>query len=306
MDERSLVPVPVMFSMHGWNPRTQLLKDWLAEQLRRTYALLANADDYGRAAAIIAAGKVAVVLDGLDDMPEALRPIALRAIGEQATFRIVVLSRTAQMIAAVAEDHLENVVAIELQDVESSAAANYLSAVALDPPPPEWDELIQRIRCGQGTPLAKALNSPLMLSLARDYRRKDDTRQLLDFCDSQNSLANAADRIAFYLLDRVIPVAYARKPGEPSPRYDAETAQNALRRIAIQMNKKGTRDLEWWRISDWLPPIYYFLTVALLVGGVAGALAGVAVAATIGASGGLVAGAISAVLFANAAIFGTS
>jgi hypothetical protein len=52
------------------------------------------------AAGLLAAGKVAVILDGLDEIPGQLRPVALRALSQQATFRVVVLTRSAEMAAA--------------------------------------------------------------------------------------------------------------------------------------------------------------------------------------------------------------
>ncbi len=38
---RPEVPVPVMFTLHGWDPGTQRAQDWLAERLRQTYPLFA-------------------------------------------------------------------------------------------------------------------------------------------------------------------------------------------------------------------------------------------------------------------------
>ena len=39
---RSEVPVPVMFTLHGWDPGTQRARDWLAERLWQAYPLFAG------------------------------------------------------------------------------------------------------------------------------------------------------------------------------------------------------------------------------------------------------------------------
>ena len=41
-------------------------------------------------------GRIAVILDGLDEIPEDLRPAVLRALSQQATFRLVLLTRSAR------------------------------------------------------------------------------------------------------------------------------------------------------------------------------------------------------------------
>jgi hypothetical protein len=79
------VPVPVMFTLHGWDPKRQQVQDWLATRLSQTYSLLTGRVGVVKAAGLLAAGKVAVILDGLDEIPEQLRPVALRALSQQAT-----------------------------------------------------------------------------------------------------------------------------------------------------------------------------------------------------------------------------
>jgi hypothetical protein len=64
----------------------------------------------------------------------------------------------------------------------------------------------------------------------------------------------------------------------PPPPYDLETARQALTMIAIRMNVGGTRDLNWWQISEWAPRtprISVSAGVAALLGGLtAGSWAG--------------------------------
>ena len=183
-DDRPLVPVPVIFSMHGWDPATQLVQDWLAERLQKSYPPTGQ-PERGKAkiAALMAAGKIAVILDGLDEIPEAVRSLALSALSQQATFRLVVLSRTSQMAAAVAEGLLDAAVAVELQSVDPVSAAEYLTRAQLAPLSPGWRALTDRLRADPDSLVAHALSNPLTVTLVRDTCRSDnDVRKLIEFC----------------------------------------------------------------------------------------------------------------------------
>jgi hypothetical protein len=292
------VPVPVLFTAQDWDPRRQRIADWLVSRLQLAYPMFAGKTGAAAAAALVGAGKVAVILDGLDEIAKQLRPAALRALSQQATFRLVVLSRTAEMAsAATRHGVLADAAAIELSVIDPATAADYLERVQLAPPPEGWRDLIDRIRSAPGSPLAKALDSPLTLTLVRDtYRAGDDARELLKLCDSDRrhvSSGQAAEQITGHLLDRVLPAAYAHRLGEPAPRYDLATAQRALAKIAARMNQDGTRDLQWWRLPEWAPTAPRVIITGLggaLVGGLVGALVGGLVGALGDALGGALVG----------------
>lgn len=280
--DRRLVPVPVLFTLHGWDPRTQPFRDWLAAGVQRTYPALAGRNGAARAAALLAAGKISVILDGLDEMAEDLRPVALRSLSQQAAVRLVLLTRSAEMAAAAACGLLDGAAAIELQDITPAAAASYLTRVQVAPPPRGWGELTERLRRDPGSPLARALSSPLTLTLVRDtYRSADDAGELLEFCDAAGH-GGSPGGIVDKLLDRVLPAAYAPRPGQPPPRYDLATAQGALGYIAARMNQDGSRDLQWWRIAAWAPAAPRRILTGLACGLMFGPVVGLAVGLTQG------------------------
>jgi hypothetical protein len=262
--ERRHIPVPVLFTAHGWDPVNQRVQDWLSLQLQRTYPFFSNKVGARNAAALIATGKIAVILDGLDEIPEETRPVALQALSQQAMFRIVVLTRSAEMVTAVSQQSLlEGAVAVELQDIDPTTAADYLTYTQPDPPPEGWRELINRLRQEPMSPLARALISPLMLTLVcNTYRAGDNAGELLGLRDADGHPASSGD-IVDHLLDRVLPAAYAQRPGNPPPRYYVQTAQNAFQKIAERMNEDGTRDLLWSRIPSWTPGEFHILKVYL-------------------------------------------
>jgi Zn-dependent protease with chaperone function len=263
---RPRVPVPVMFTLQGWNPAAQRVQDWLAERLWQTYPLFAGKRGAGAARGMLAGGRIAVILDGLDEVPEELRPTVLRALSQQAAFRLVLLSRSAEMADASARDMLQGAAAVELQDIDAGTGAEYLTRTQLDPPPQGWHELISQLRQEPCSPLAQALDNPLMLTLLHDtYRATDNAGELLGLHDANGRLASSDD-ITDHLLDRVLPAAYAPQPGEPAPRYDLATAERALRRIAARMNNKGVRDLQWWNVPDWVDAAPRVIVTWLIAG----------------------------------------
>jgi transcriptional regulator with XRE-family HTH domain len=182
---RPQVPVPVMFTLHGWDPSTQRARDWLAGRLRQTYPLFAGKQGARIARGMLDEGRIAVILDGLDEIPENLRPTMLQALSQQATFRLVLLTRSAEMADAAARALLQGAAAIELQDIDPGIAADYLIRTQLDPPPQDWQELTTRLREQPGSPLAQTLNNPLMLTLVRDTYRAGITSASSSACATQ-------------------------------------------------------------------------------------------------------------------------
>ena len=105
--DRLQVPVPVMFTLHGWDPGTQRARDWLAESLCQAYPLFAGRQGAQAAREMLDEGRIAVLLDGLDEISETLRPTVLRALSREANFRLVLLTRTAEMADAAAQALLQ-------------------------------------------------------------------------------------------------------------------------------------------------------------------------------------------------------
>ena len=121
------------------------------------------------------------------------------------------------------------------------------------------------MRQAPGSPLAKALSNPLTLTLIRDTYRDADVGELLGFCDAAGDGLSRED-VEDYLLDRVLPTAYAARPGETPPRYELQLAQHALSYVAMRMTQDGARDLAWWRIPAWTPPVSRIILGGLVAG----------------------------------------
>jgi hypothetical protein len=252
-EERARVPVPVLVTPWNWDPSAEPFTEWLAARLARDYALL-RAPEYGEDAALrlIETGHLAVILDGLDEMPEALRSVAVRALDEQATFRLVVLSRSEDLVVAVSGvHHLRGAAALELMPIEAEQEADYLTSCKVDPLPAQWKQLVDYLRGDSDGVLAQALNTPLTLTLVRDtYGRGEGIDEPSDIYNSRVSGVKAIEE---RLLDQVLTAAYAQHPGRAIPPFTVGQARRWLGQLARRMNEEGTRDLTWWQIPRWAP-----------------------------------------------------
>jgi hypothetical protein len=179
-------------------------------------------------------------------MNEVLRPAALQALSD-APFRVVVLTRSPEMIQATRHTWLIGAVAIELQPVTGPEGADYLQRARTGPPPSDWPMLLTRLREHPDSLLARGLSTPLAITLLRDtYYTGDDLDELLD--DTRYSTAKHIKR---YLITRILPAAYTPRPGRPPPLCSEAQACQALTFLAQRMNQDHTRDLAWWHIPRW-------------------------------------------------------
>ncbi|MGH3933118.1 MAG: hypothetical protein ACRDTF_24445 [Pseudonocardiaceae bacterium] len=256
---RARIPVPVLLTAHGWDPTTTSVQDWLVGRLAETYPLFQRHGGPADAAALAAAAdQVTLLLDGLDEMDKALRSAALQALGD-APFRVVVLTRSKEMVQATSDRWLVGAVAVHLHDVTVADAADYLHRACTGPPPSGWSDLLAHLRSHPKGVLARGLSTPLTLTLLRDTYQPGDVSELLDPTRHRTS----AD-VEHHLIARILPAAYTPRPGRPAPRYTEQQARHTLTFIARQLGTN--RDLAWWHIPRWAPAIPRVLATGLAFG----------------------------------------
>jgi hypothetical protein len=266
--DRPRVPVPVLFTVHGWDPTTRSVQDWLTDQLVATYPIFQYRGGRDEAVTLVATGAVALFLDGLDEMDLAWRPVALQALND-APFRVVLLTRSQEMVQAASGTWLAGAVAVHLDNVTGPDGADYLRRARSGPEPMGWTQLFTHLREDPDSALARGLSTPLALTLLRDtYRPGDDVSDLLD-----NTKQHTVVDLEQHLIARVLPDAYNPRPGRPIPRYSLIQAKQILTFVAKQMNEHHTRDLAWWQIPRWAPTTPRILA-SMLAGGLLGGLLG--------------------------------
>jgi hypothetical protein len=120
-EQRRRTPVPVWLTLGGWNPATTPLHAWARNTLNRDHPYL-RAAEHGPDAAgrLLRVGRVALFLDGLDEMSEDARGRALDRLREEAAgLWAVITSRTGQYREAIAAGQLDNAAVIELRPVRA-------------------------------------------------------------------------------------------------------------------------------------------------------------------------------------------
>ncbi|MEO3775452.1 hypothetical protein ABGB16_01090 [Micromonospora sp. B11E3] len=273
---RPAVPVPVLLNAKSWEPGRQSLHSWIAERLAADYRFL-RAPKYGPdvAARLVRDRRIALFLDGFDELAAESQALALEALDDQADCRLMLFTRSEEYAQAVRGARLHGAAALELRPVPAVVAADYLARWQVAELPAPWRRFVQLLRSAPDSPLARALNSPLTVTLVRDtFPDPADLEELL-----------APDRFATptevedHLLDMVLPVAYRRRPGQPSGPYDLPHASRWLTALATAMSRHDG-EFAWWRVHHRVPARVRVISTMLLGGLVAGATAAVIAALT--------------------------
>ncbi|MBV9023378.1 MAG: NACHT domain-containing protein [Streptomycetaceae bacterium] len=267
--------VPVLFSLASWNPARQDLYAWMADQLTQDHpALRAPADPPQpspgtQARALLEWRLILPVLDGLDELPQAVRALALHAINQvlPAGQPLVLSSRTAEYRSALTPPAgvtvlLNGAAGIRLLPLDPAKAAAYLERDAGGigtRAAARWSRVTASL--GTGTPTSQALSTPLGLFLARTiYNPRPDEHpadlahpdELLD----QSRFPTRED-IDTHLFAAFIPAAYRPPPPHPHHpnRWTAQQAQHTLIFLAhhLQHTLDGTPNLAWWQLPKALP-----------------------------------------------------
>jgi hypothetical protein len=171
--------VPVLVPLASWNPTGRHLSDWLETRLVIDHPGLAEPapgrPGVSRARALLNRGLILPVLDGLDEIPDAVRGGAIARINEaiQPGQRLVLAARSQPYQAAVSppggiEVRLTGAVGIELCPLDPADTADYLRATAGGPASAaRWEPVLTTLAAPASPPVARALTTPLMTTLAR-------------------------------------------------------------------------------------------------------------------------------------------
>jgi cellulose biosynthesis protein BcsQ len=238
-------PVPVLLSAGSWDPRLNSLRDWLIRQLTELYPSL----DESAAKRLIEASLILPVIDGLDEMAPSARNHAIAAISRELPLAgLVVTSRTTEYeeMAGLTGESLPGAAVVELEPVSGSSAIDFIQSRNLSDDR-RWEPVFQNIRIYPDSPVAKALATPLMVSLAGQAYRSPKTNpsELLEFQDGASLEQHLFE---IFIKDSYSPDSISDVYG-PGARYSAAAARRWLTSIALQMDNDNTHDLAWWRLE---------------------------------------------------------
>lgn len=266
--------VPVVFSLASWDCERQNLDEWMARQLVQdhTPALLYDAPAESRrflasyaleqARKLIAKRKILPLLDGFDELPEALHPQALGAINEALSWLdgLVLASRTAEYERALSPGErvvtrISGAVGIRLLPLSLADAKAYLhreaggehTVAAL-----RWNSLFHQ---AGATHAGSALRNPLQLFLASCIYNARAGERLANIPHPQNMLSYATEEaLKAHLYQAYLPAVYRVNPEQPC-RWSTQKAERTLCFLArhLEVSNHGVTDIRWWDLSASLP-----------------------------------------------------
>ncbi|GIF68725.1 hypothetical protein Ais01nite_67600 [Asanoa ishikariensis] len=263
-------PVPLWLTLGSWNPDTTALHEWAAATLSRDHPGLVTACGHRSAAKeLIRAGKVALFLDGLDEMPPERQGRALDVIDRESVgLPLVITSRPEQYGDAVAEGRLWGAAVIEMLPIDPDQARDFLLTEQLGDRRSAWEAVAANLKDRPDDPIARTLTTPLALCLARDAYANADPMTLLG-----SDVHPTSEALLQHLLFRSLTIAYPDQ-GE------REHAVYWLSWIARHLGPE--RDLRWWEIHTWVSFKKQQLIMSLQVGVWLGILVGLAAGISVG------------------------
>ena len=271
-------PVPVLVSIASWNPVDQGLHQWLAGEMVVDHPALAAPAPSGIAGGnlgqvLLERGLIRPVLDGLDEIPEALQSAAIAQINDamRPGEALVLSSRKAAYQAAVhspdgAAVTLRGAAVIEMRPVDAATASKYLlhDSGGKD----RWDPVLNSL--GTHSHVGQALANPLMLSLAREiYNPRPGTysghlRNPAELCAPAMTSRGLIEQ---HLIDAFIPAAYRSFPSAPERRQRPWSSSDAGRWLTFLARYLeytiASPSFAWWQLDRAGPRIVRTVLTAL-------------------------------------------
>ena len=273
-DPRPSEPVPLVLSLSSWDPDREELQRWVERRIAQDYPDLRDIAVYGATAIqdLVNGHLVLPIFDGLDELPRTRRAAAVTAINRAMSegLSVVVTCRTAEYQSAMEiGEVLKGTAVVEPDPLQAREAIDFLRSTGKRGTRPQrWQPVFDQIR-QRDTPLASALATPLMVSLARLVYASADTDpgELVDahrFPDRES--------IQDHLLDALIPALAApidrahRPVRHRDPTLNPDQAQQWLSFLACHMDRLGTYDLAWWHLQTAVPALARPRLRAVLLG----------------------------------------
>ncbi|MBG0819417.1 NACHT domain-containing protein [Planomonospora sp. ID91781] len=250
-------PVPVLLPVADWDvdvhPR---LHDWVAARLRNDYLASATPVNGRDSAEILASnGHILAILDGLDELPEAVRVKVMNQLSRTLAPRdqVIITSRTREYGDAVvsARRAVRAAAVIAPRALTAEAVVDYLTACLPPRPPQPWNAVLQALRAGEAPALTAVSSTALGLWLIRAVyvdQDRDPAPLLTVYRDD-------APALRAHLMDNLVEaLLLAEKTSGTADRrvirsWDAERVNRLLGRLARSSPETGAGGFAWWQLA---------------------------------------------------------
>ncbi|GIF22648.1 hypothetical protein BJ973_002969 [Actinoplanes tereljensis] len=248
-------PVPVRLSASSWDPGTVQMPQWLAAHLVQVYRLPPRS-----AQALVDAGLVLPVVDGLDELDATERPgyesraaQALRMFNAYELYRgkapLIVTCRTGHLRALVeGGNRLADAAHLEIRRLSPEQMRQFVTSRAAYGR--RWWPVLERIDRDPYGALATGLATPWRLTLAVTvYEQRGPGGEFpMDPGRLTDPALNTAEKVRDHLLAMFVPATLRSVTGVP---YDAARVQRWLSVLAghLNRNRQSHRGLGGRRLS---------------------------------------------------------
>ncbi|WP_329317032.1 NACHT domain-containing protein (plasmid) [Streptomyces sp. NBC_00597] len=258
--------VPVLLPLASWRPAEEHPKSWLIRQIVDTYPFLSARTVRD----LLNRRRILPVLDGLDELPDLERPLALRKLnsGYPAHEPLVLTCRTHDYAKAIKKGPvLRSAPVVEGRPLTAEAVAGYLLDHATPQQRDRWRPLTDAVTRDPDGPAAQALSVPLLLWLCGKVHEDPDQDRNPGDLANRNAFPTP-EKIEQHLLDSLVPAVYPSDPRD-SPHPDrraprrwarghgpreAERAARWLGHLARHLTKREQTDLKWWELGTTMHP----------------------------------------------------
>lgn len=245
-------PVPVLLSVAGWDP-AERIEAWCARRIAQDYPdfIVKGSLSPQQVTTLLLNRHIVPVLDGLDEMPRPVLSTALADLDRAAEIglRMVLTCRSAEYEQAVQDrGALAHAAVVDIEPIQVEDTIAYLTEAEVANTH-RWSAVIEQIRKEPSGPLAHALSTPLMISLARSIYRPStrDPEKLTEF--------TTTPQITNHLLEEYLPTAFTDD--------DHKKAKDWLSFLSCHLQDKDGPNFEWWHLARSVPHWLLLFSITL-------------------------------------------
>lgn len=273
--------IPVLLSIAGWDP-AEPIDAWVTRRIAEDYS---SAVRRREAKKLMDAGRILPVLDGLDEISGKPLLEAMWELRRAAAdgLRMMITCRSEEYQYAVSKaGTLMHAVVVEIEKIGVDDAITFLTQPEAEGTT-RWRKVVKALRKSPDGPVAQALSTPMMISLAR---KTYDVTGPRDRTGGDGGDAPHPDELTKW--HTVTEVQQQVLRGFLPSVYGSESASNrATRWLTFLVQQLGAHgpNLRWWQLAQAVPRSIMtgWITAAITV---LGALTGVLIHAVAGGGSG--------------------